>query len=423
MTDVSPFRALRYDPTRVELERVLAPVYDVVAAQDRGLYYDRDPHNALRLELTQSVQEEANTDYAEVARTLARWRSEGILVLDQAPALYVLSQRFTAPGGGELERVGFFGALHLEDYDRRIVRPHESTLAGPKADRLKILRASRANLSSVFLLYEDRESQLAELLDTALSAPDAVSVSDTEGIRHTLACLRDADAIARVRAFMAERPVVIADGHHRYETALAYRDECRATAVRRDPDAPHERILAYFANAFAPGNLLLPIHRVILKPPPTASAAWGSRLPGWERRTAHVDGSESVPAALEEHLAPLAECYAFVADDGSGTLQIFHRPAREELSVRVIHREVLGGLFGLDDAAIRDGAVEFPKSSLQAARDVREGRGSVALYLNPLKPDDVFRVTEAGETMPQKSTFFFPKLPTGLLFRMLEGAP
>jgi uncharacterized protein (DUF1015 family) len=134
-----------------------------------------------------------------------------------------------------------------------------------------------------------------------------------------------------------------------------------------------------------------------------------------------VSGVEAIPAALEEHLAPLCGCYAFAADDGSGALQIFSRPAGAELSVRVIHREVLGGVFHLDEDAVRDGAVDFPKSALQAARDVRGGKGAVALYLNPLEPDDVFRVTGAGETLPQKSTFFFPKLPTGLLFRVLEA--
>jgi uncharacterized protein (DUF1015 family) len=421
MTDVTPFRALRYDTARVELERVLAPVYDVVAAEERASYYDRDPHNALRLELTRCVQDEATTDYADVARTLARWRAERVLALDAEPALYVLSQRFRAPGGSELERVGFFGALRLEDYERRIVRPHESTLAGPKADRLKILRASRTNLSSVFLLYEDREMALAGLLSAALGSREAVSVRDEEGIDHTLARLCDPDAVASVRVFLAERPVVIADGHHRYETALAYRDECRADAANADPDAPHERILAYFANAFAPGNLLLPIHRVVLKPPPTTGAGWSSRLPGWERRPIRVGRVQEVPAVLEQQLAPLVGCYAFAADDGSGTLQIFSRPAEEEFSVRVIHQEVLGGVFGLDEQAVRDGAVDFPKSNLQAAREVREGRGAVALYLNPLQPDDVFRITELGETLPQKSTFFYPKLPTGLLFRVLEA--
>ena len=422
MTNVIPFRALRYQSGRVELERVLAPVYDVVAAEDRALYYDRDPHNALRLELTRSVEEEATTDYADVARTLAQWRREGVLVRDAEPSLYVLRQRFAGPGGGEVERVGFFGALHLEDYESRIVLPHESTLAGPKADRLKILRASQANLSSVFMLYEDREMSLADLLGEALRSSEGISVRNDEGIEHTLAPLRDPDAVAQVRSFLAKRPVVIADGHHRYETALAYRDERRAEeGAAGDPDAPHERILAYFANAFASGTLLLPIHRVILKLPPATNAGWRSRLSNWERRTVPVSGKEAIPAALEEHLAPLRGSYAFAADDGSRELQIFSRAAGEELSVRIIHREVLGDVFHLDEDAVRNGAVAFPKSTLQAARDVREGKGAVALYLNPLEPGDVFRVTGAGETLPQKSTFFFPKLPTGLLFRVLEA--
>jgi uncharacterized protein (DUF1015 family) len=421
MTDIAPFRALRYDGGRVELERVLAPVYDVVAPQDRSVYYDRDPHNALRLVLTRSVEEEATTDYADVARNLAQWRAEGVLALDSEPALYVLRQRFTAPGGDELERVGFFGALRLEGYEKRMVRPHEDTLAGPKADRLKILRASQANLSSVFLLYEDREMRLAEILGEALRSSVAFSVRNDEEIQHTLAPIRDPGAIARVRAFLAERPVVIADGHHRYETALTYRDERRAASASSDPEAPHERLLAYFANAFAPGSLLLPIHRVILKLPPATGAGWRSRLREWEQRTVQVSGIEAIPAALEEHLAPLRGSYAFAADDGSGTLRIFSRAAGEELSVRVIHREVLGDVFDLDEDAVRDGAVAFPKSTLQAAREVREGGGAVALYLNPVGPDDVFRVTGAGETLPQKSTFFFPKLPTGLLFRVLEA--
>jgi uncharacterized protein (DUF1015 family) len=421
MTDVTAFRALRYRSEQVELEKVLAPVYDVVAARDRPLYYDRDPHNALRLELTRSVEDEATTDYADVARTLSEWRSDGVLMQDAEPALYVLRQRFAGPGGEAVERLGFFGALRLEDYENRVVLPHESTMAGPKADRLKILRASRANLSSVFMLYEDRGMRLADLLGRALDSSEVISVRSEEGIEHTLAPLRGADAIAQVRSFLEGRQVVIADGHHRYETALAYRDEQRANGAGGDPDAPHERILAYFANAFASGTLLLPIHRVIRKLPAATDAGWESRLSHWEIRTVPVGDVESIPAALEEHLAPLRGSYAFAADDASGELQIFSRAAEDELSVRVIHREVLGEAFDLDEDAVRDGAVGFPKSTLQAARDVREGNGAVALYLNPLEPDDVFRVTGAGETLPQKSTFFFPKLPTGLLFRVIEA--
>jgi hypothetical protein len=222
---------------------------------------------------------------------------------------------------------------------------------------------------------------------------------------------------------------VIADGHHRYETGLAYRDERRGDERRAaaggsggtaGQEPGYECILAYFANAFAPGSLLLPIHRLVLRGAAPDDARWAS-LAGWQQRSVAVAGPEAVPAALEEHLAPLAgRAYAFAADDGSGRLRIFWRPAGTELSVRVIHREVLGGLFGLDESALEAGAVAYPKSALQTAKDVRQGRGVVALYLNPLSPDDVFRVTEAGETLPQKSTFFHPKLPTGLLFRLLE---
>ncbi|MDX1649847.1 MAG: DUF1015 family protein, partial [Myxococcota bacterium] len=218
---------------------------------------------------------------------------------------------------------------------------------------------------------------------------------------------------------LAARSVVIADGHHRYETGLAYRDERRAAQPDAGPEAPFERILACFANAFAPGSLLLPIHRLVREGPPADAVPW-DRLGSWASKEVEVEGAEAVPAALREHLQPLADRHAFAADGGGGRLRVFWREADGELTVRVVHREVLGGVFGLDDEAVREGAVAFPKSALQTAKDVRAGRGTVALYLNPLRPDDVFAVTAAGETLPQKSTYFFPKIPTGLLFRSLE---
>ena len=422
MSEVRPFRALRYDPARVELERVLAPVYDVVSPEDRARFYDRDPHNAIRLELTRRAEDEAGTDYAEAARTLAAWRREGVLRLDPEPALYVLRQRFPGPGGAPLERLGFFAALRLEDYAARVVRPHERTLAGPKADRLRLMRATRANLSAVFLLYEDRGQKLAPLLEAALADDTAVEASDASGVGLRLSALREASAVRSVVEFLADRPLVIADGHHRYETGLAYRDERRAEAGRVDPEAPEERLLVYLANAFAPGTLLRPIHRLLLGGAPPGEEIW-RRLAtgGWACREIELADAQAVPAVLDAELAPLADRVAFAIDDGGSRLRVFSRPQGDELSVRVIHRDVLDAAFGIDDEAVRQGAVAFPKSALQTARELRAGRGRAALYLNPLTPDDVFRVTEAGETLPQKSTFFEPKLPTGLLFRVLEA--
>ena len=422
MTRVHPFRALRYEPKSVELSDVLAPVYDVVAPEDRAGLWDRNEHNAIRLVLTRDAADEAGTDYADVAQRLADWLASGVLRRDDAPRYWVLSQQFEAPDGTRMERLGFFAALALEDYSARVVRPHERTLAGPKKDRRKLLHATKTNLSSVFMLYEDKDDTLAECFETALESPDAVVGTDTSGVLNKLAPVADEGAAAAIREFLAERPVVIADGHHRYETALGYRDELREGGAG---DGGHDFILAYFANAFAPGTLLLPIHRLILEGEAPDEAFFAALETaeggGWERQQTTVADAEAIPAALERHLAPHSgERHAFAADDGSGTLRIFSRPLDAELSVRVIHEEVIGRHFGLSPEAVRDGAVSFPKSALQTARDVRAGRGKVALYLNALRPEDVFRVTEAGETLPQKSTFFMPKLPTGLLFRPFE---
>jgi uncharacterized protein (DUF1015 family) len=418
MTRVRPFRALRYDPKRVSLDRVIVPPYDVVTAEERAFFWDRDPHSALRVDLAREGGGEP--DYAEAARELARWEAEGVLLRDPAPALYGLRQRFVAPDGTPTEREGFFALLHLEDYASRVVRPHERTLAGPKQDRLRHLRATRANCSSVFLLYEDREQRLAEVLSPGFETSDRVLARDVSGIEHELAPIASREIARAVAGFLAERPVVIADGHHRYETALAYREEQRRAESGAGPDAPFEWVLAYFANAYAPGSLLLPIHRVVLGPAPDA-AAWRERLGAWREGSVAHPGPDAIDAVLARELAPHAPAPAFAADDGSGRLRVFWRERVEgELAIQTVHREVIEGVFGLGPEAVSGGAVTFAKLAREAARAVRAGRGGVALYLNALRPEDVFRVTGAGELLPQKSTLFMPKLPTGLVFRRLE---
>jgi uncharacterized protein (DUF1015 family) len=426
MTEVQPFHAFHYDLARIDLSRVIVPPYDVITPDERATYYDRDPHSAIRLELTRDLASEANTDYAEVARTLADWRREGVLMQDPTPALYGLRQRFRAPGGETLVREGFFGALRLEEYARRIVCPHERTLAAPKADRLKILRATRANLSSVFLLYQDRANKVASELAGGFEQPALAVATDDAGIEHSLWRFDSPALHKAAQGFLKSQAVVIADGHHRYETALAYAAECRAAGGTQGTaaDPPWAYTLAYFANAYAPGTLLLPIHRVIRTRPVPDAAAWRTRLSGWREETVPLGGVENLPALLAERLAPKRGHPAFAADDGSGTLRIFSRLVRDgEISIRVIHAEVIGGVFGLDEEAVRQGAIDYPKDAQHAAREVRAGRGAVALYLNALSPDEVFAVTAAGEVLPQKSTFFLPKLPTGLLFRLMDSQP
>jgi len=421
VTDLRPFRALRYDADRVDLGRVLVPPYDVISSADRLRLWDRDPHCAIRLELTREVSDEAGTDYAGVRETLARWRHEKVLLRDARLGFYGLRTRFTAPDGSLCCREGLFGLLRLEDYGAGSVSPHERTMARPKADRLKMMEATDANLSSVFLLYEDSDDLLPGLLAPGFETAALADATDESGAHHTLMRIDAPDAIDAVNRFFAKRPLLIADGHHRYETALEFRDRCRRERPDAGPDAPFEFLLVYCANAWAEGSLLLPIHRLVREFAAPSEAEWRERLPGWECRSVPVPGADAVPELLERHLAPLAHRHAFAADDGSGVLRVFSREASGcELSVRAIHREVIEGVFHIDEAAMRAGAVAYPKDALQTARDLRAGDGGVALYLNPLGPDDVFRVAAEGDVLPQKSTFFAPKLPTGLVFRIFE---
>ena len=420
MTDVRPFKGLRYDADRVELSRVIVPPYDVVQPDERAAFYDRDPHNAIRFELTREVADEAATDYAHIAETIENWRKDGVLVLDDEPAFYVMRQRFEAPSGEWLERTGFFAALGLAAYDEGQVLPHERTLAGPKADRLKVLSAARANLSSVFLLYQDQQQELEPLLDAAIRDDLLGTAHDDAGVEYQLAALRG-DAAERVTRFLADRSVVIADGHHRYETALKYRDDLRAAGGA--VNAPSAATLGFFANAYAKGSLLLAIHRVIRDAPAPTDDGWAERLPGWHEERVEISDPEAIGSLLDKYLAPLAGRPAFAADDGGNTLRIFSRDESlgDRLMVRLLEEEVIGSVFQLDPEAIRGGAVTFKKRPEHASREVRGGQGTVALYLNPLDADDVFRVTRAGEVMPQKSTFFYPKVPTGMVFRLHEG--
>lgn len=422
MTIARPFAAVRYNLAKVDLSKVIVPPYDVIEADEREGFFERDPHNAIRFELTRKVSEEADADYAEIGETLAAWRESGILTKDSQSLYYVMRQRFTGPDDQWLERIGFFAELGLEDYSERVVLPHERTLAGPKADRLKVLRASRANLSSVFLLYQDRDQELAALLARALAENPIGNAQDDAGVEYTLARLENEDDIETVQSFLGSRSVVIADGHHRYETALTYRDEQRSTATSPNPTAAYESTLAYFANAYAPGSLLLPIHRVVTKqacPALPSDTDWSTALPDWKEKSVPLPDPEKISALLSEHLEPLAGKPAFAADDASGKLRIFWReePLGDDLIVRILEEDVLSSVFGLEADDIRDGAVSFQKRANRAAQEVRLGEGAVALYLNALTPDDVFRVTGLGEVMPQKSTFFYPKVPTGLVFR------
>lgn len=422
MIDIKPFRGLRFNPERVDLTQTLVPPYDVLKAGDLQRYYDRDPFNSIRLE--PPYEPGGSSDHREVGVTLLQWRKQGILLLDEQPNYYVLRQRFKAPWGAALERIGFIGALRLQEYATGNVLPHERTLHGPKRDRLKLLRSCRANLSCVFMLYEDKDNSLKDVLTVPFESGPVQSGVDDDGTEHALAPLCAPDSVRQVQEFMADGTLVIADGHHRYETAIAYRDECRREnriQMMKSSEAPYERNLVYCANAHADGNLLMAIHRVVPHGANLGTKEWSRCLPDWEMREIQIDNVGEIGNLLAKNLTPLSDRPAFIVDNGTGLLRVFSKPDSNELPIKLIHDEVLSRVFGLTLEDVKDGAIQFEKSEFTAARLVREMSSAVALYLNPVKPTEIFQTTQGGDVLPQKSTFFYPKIPSGLVFRLHEN--
>src|SRR5581483_11975283 len=361
MADIAPFQALRYDLSRVgDAARVLAPPYDVISDAERAVLEQRHPHNVVRVELPRG---EGDAKYDNAAALLDAWMAEGILRRDDRPALYRYEQTFEFPaaGGTRYTRRGFFARLLLEPFDRRVVLPHEHTLSAPKEDRRKLMRATRTHISQVFGLYRDPEAATEEVLRAVESAPPLLDTVTQDGCRHRLWALREPAAIARVVEVMRGRQILIADGHHRYETMLALRDELRPAGT------PPGRSQAdwgtvFLARAEDPGLLVLPTHRLVANLPSFDMAALRSRA------AAAFDvsrGAETEPAAIEARLAregargvvfavraPGERDTTWLALRADADLSALGPPALRQLDVTVLHGLVLGPLLGIDAGAM-----------------------------------------------------------------------
>ena len=398
MTEVRPFRALRFarDPGPR-----LAPPYDVISEEERARFA-AEPENVVHLTLPPGP--EGERDYAAAAETLRRWLEHGVLERDATEHLYTLSERTLA---GRVRR-GIFGLLRLADYGAGVVLPHERTMPGPKRDRLLLTRSTRANLEPLLFLYDDREGKTAALLEPAAEAAPLASCRGPDGTGLELRALDAPGGTRALLAFLAERPVVIADGHHRYETMLRYRDECLGAADPQggavDPSAaPHEYVLAYLVNAFDPGTEVRAIHRLLTGRVTDPAEACRRRGFSLERLDGTL-GADRLLAMLGERAAS-AQAFAIVAPEGGW---LATRPRGEHLDVEVLHGELLPE-FG--------GELSFDSRPERTLERVRSGQAALGILLNPLPAADLFRVVETGTLLPEKSTFFSPKVPSGLVLR------
>lgn len=435
MANIFPFRAFRYDPARVGLSQVVTQPYDKITPAMQTRYYDSSPYNLVRIILGKRDPSDSNGNnvYTRAARDFTEWRRQGVLRQDAQPALYAYSQEFTAPGAGDgrrYERRGVIALGGLEDYSAGIVFRHEQTLSKPKADRLDLLRATRAHFGQLFMLYNDPRGELEVTLFPARE-PE-ICVTDEYGVAHKVWAVSDPELVAKASRFMADQKLIIADGHHRYETALNYRNERRAAAGKSAPDAPYERVMMTLVNAHSPGLLILPTHRVVFglaEFEPGAMVAASRYFYGVRDVSREFDPSQ--PMALLPRTAPgetamLAvterQAFLFLANPGTKHSALDTvSPRQAELDVVRLHNVVLGAVLNISEEAVREQRnVEYVRDAREAVQRVRAGGANVAFLLNPVPIEQMTAIALAGEVMPQKSTDFYPKLLSGLTIYALD---
>ncbi|NLV74356.1 MAG: DUF1015 domain-containing protein [Chloroflexi bacterium] len=422
MVEMLPFRGVHYALNTLD-GAVLAPPYDIISEADRLRLVGQHPHNIARIDVTPQGADPANW-YALATERLRDSLSEGILVQDTQPAYYAYVQQFVLPDRRTFTRRGLFAAVRLAEWGKGIYR-HEFTRTAPRADRLNLMRATRAQLSPVFGMLSDPGAQL----QAWLQPPDKpwLDYTDADGVRQIFWAIDSANELKALRSYLADKEIVIADGHHRYETALAYRDERRA-AVGAPADAQdYDYVLMYVCAVEDPGLVILPTHRVV------------RGLPGFDidkllRCLSERFVVESAPAdvPLEEAIRRSSnDRVAFGVYTGANGRFICRRRtaadaaaraagAPETLDVAILQHSVMEGCLGIDAAALKGGEnVFYTIHEDEAAGMVARGEAQATFILNPTLLSQIWESARRLETMPQKSTYFYPKLLTGLVLRLL----
>jgi uncharacterized protein (DUF1015 family) len=452
MAQISPFRAYRYDPERVEPAKVLTQPYDKITQPMQQRYYSLDPHNLVRVERGRVEETDtlANNIYTRAAQSLEEWIAGGILLREAAPAVYVYFQEFALPGTRTRHlRKGFIALGRVEDYSAGVVFRHELTHSGPKADRIELLRHTRAHTGQLFMLYPDARHHLDALLDRLAKPAPAVDVTDEYGVTHRLWPVTDAATVAEFARGMADKQLVIADGHHRYETALAYRDECRKKFPSAGPDAPHEYVMMTFFGTHSPGLVILPTHRIV-------SGIHGFEFAKFRRAVEPFFDWYSYPfstdaertAAMDEFRHDLAArgrsisagrrvigVYPSGQPDGGGAFYLFLlkraadladllpdvAPALHQLDVVLLHRLLLErGLGVTADDVERGEHIAYEREITESFAAVDRGQAQMACLLNPVRVEKVCELALSGQVLPQKSTDFYPKLLSGITIYRLD---
>jgi uncharacterized protein (DUF1015 family) len=449
MAEVHPFRALRYDTNRVKLDDVLTQPYDKITPLMQERYYAASPYNLIAIEKGKSLPDDSagNNVYTRAGENIKEWMAQGILAQDQAPAIYVYSQDYLVPGTHTRKvRIGFIALGRLEDYDAKTVFPHERTLSAPKADRIELLRHTHVQTGQLFVLYDDAPRQIDSYLEEIARTPTPLELHDEFDVTHRLWPVTDGAFIRRIQAAMADRKIIIADGHHRYETALNFRNENRARLGKSDPLAAHEFAMMTFINTHSRGLTVLPTHRLIRNVANFDFQQFRNRLtPFFDWYSYPFLNSEERTASYAEfrkdfagqnHVRRAIGIYPGTIDGNAGAFYLFllrkdadletilpdMSEAQRGLDVVLLHRLILEKGLGITAEAVEaEKNLGYEREIETAIAAVDKGEAQLACLLNPVRVQQVVEIALGGDVLPQKSTDFYPKLLSGLTIYRIEG--
>ncbi len=434
MAAISPFRAWRYTGEQVPVGQVVTQPYDKITPAMQESYYQASPYNLVQIILGKRLESDtaAENAYTRAAASFHNWRQTGVLKQDPTPCLYRYSQTFAVPGSkSRAERRGFIGLGRIEEYSAGVVFRHEQTLAKPKADRLDLLRATRGHFGQIFMLYSGA-GRVDALLNSASGGSAAdIEVTDEYEVVHRVWKISDPAVVNNAQEQMRDQKLIIADGHHRYETALAYRNERRQAAQAGAP-APYDHVMMTFVDMDLPGLVVLPTHRAVFG----LSHSKVTAFPNDARRFFNV---EEVDPAIDAARAAGIMQQAGMA----GTVLLAVTPERafllhtpkaigtplfgnlslgqQALDVVQLHKCLLEGCLEISEDAIRNQHhVSYFRETSEALAQVRDGRVQMAFLMNPVRMKQVRDIALAGEVLPQKSTDFYPKLLSGLTIYALD---
>ena len=425
MATIRPFQGVRYDPAVAgNLSDVVSPPYDVISPADRVRYHEKHPYNFVRLILGEERPEddERQNRFTRAKEYLDDWLRQGIFKRDETPAIYVYEQEY-ARAGRILTIRGFTLLVRIEDYDKRIIMPHENTLAKPKSNLIRLMRATQANFDSIYSLYPDSRHVLMPILDEYAAKPPIAEAADRDSVRHRLWVITSEAQIRQVADFLSDKDIVIADGHHRYETSMAYRDEMRRRNGPAEGDRPYDYTLMTIVNVYSRDVTIFPTHRMVGNLPAGAAKELPKKLAG-RFRVESADGVDVTAAMAERDGAAIGlvmrDAAYLLTLRGEAPSPTGRPTASSRLDLTILHEVILEDALGIDEDKLKhETNVVYTRDEREAISRVKTGEFEMAFLLNPVRVESVLEVAREGEKMPQKATYFYPKLISGLALRTM----